>query len=86
MSYRAILDGDNICIGLCSDSPLISEGIEVSYDVTGMRYNNGEWETIDVGFNPTQLDRIEAQVNSIAENGTSWDSMAAAINEGVNEV
>lgn len=35
---------------------------------------------------PTQLDRIEEQVNNIATNGTSWDSMAQAISEGVNEV
>ena len=38
---------------------------------------------------PTQLDRIEAAVNSIAENGTNgtnYDEMAEAIAEGVNEV
>ena len=35
---------------------------------------------------PTQLDRIESVVNSIAENGTSYDEMAAAIAEGVNDV
>ena len=39
---------------------------------------------------PTQLDRIEAAVNSIAENSTNpnsaYDAMAEAIAEGVNEV
>lgn len=34
----------------------------------------------------TQLDRIEETVNKIAEDGTSWDSMAMAISEGVNDV
>ena len=35
---------------------------------------------------PTQLDRIEATVNGIAENGTNYNEMAAAITEGVNDV
>lgn len=35
---------------------------------------------------PTQLDRIEETVNNIATNSTSWDAMAQAISEGVNEV
>lgn len=39
---------------------------------------------------PTQLDRIEAAVNNIVENGTnsgsSYNEMAEAIAEGVNDV
>ena len=35
---------------------------------------------------PSQLDRIEATVNNIAENSTNYDEMAAAITEGVNDV
>lgn len=46
-------------------------------------------ETVEEEFtkiDPTQLDRIEAVVNDIAKNSVSWDTMAQAISEGVNEV
>lgn len=39
-----------------------------------------------VETDPTQLDRIESVVNDIAKNSVSWDTMAQAISEGVNEV
>ena len=62
------------------------------FELGGKKYDieTGEWVEYIPEPTPTpepsQLDRIEATVNDIAENGTNYDEMAAAITEGVNDV
>lgn len=80
-----------------SDSYLSSEviadhmiSIDDDFELGSKKYVNGEWVEYEPEPMPepelTQLDRIENTVNDIATNSTSWDAMASAINEGVNEV
>ena len=84
--YRAILNDENICVGICNDTPLFTGGILVERDVTGMKYDNGEWVEVEQEKTKTQLDRIESVVNDIAKNNTSYAEMAQAIAEGVNDI
>jgi len=64
--------------------------VEDDFEVGTRKYVDGEWVEYEPeplpDTEPSQLDRIEEQVNNIATNSTSWDSMAEAINEGVNEI
>ena len=84
--YRAILNSENICVGICNDTPLYKGGVLVNRDVTGMKYDNGEWLEVKTEQVESQLDRIETAVNDIAKNNTSYAEMASAISEGVNEI
>ena len=84
--YIAILNDENICVGICNDTPLFTGGILVERDVTGMKYDNGEWVEVEQEKTKTQLDRIESVVNDIAKNNTSYAEMAQAIAEGVNDI
>ena len=45
--FRAILDENNICIGICNDTPLFTGGILVPFDATGMKYDNGVWVEVE---------------------------------------
>ena len=54
--------------------------------ITAEEYEEITGEAYEQAEGPSQLDRIEKTVNKMAEDGTSWDSMAMAIAEGVNEV
>lgn len=95
MFIYAELDENNICKAVSDLSGKVDKPTMIpleTYDVSllGKKYDNGEWLEVEqpepAKPEPTQLDRIEATVNSIAENGTSYDEMAAAIAEGVNDV
>lgn len=84
--YRAVLNDDGLCVGICNDTPLYTDGILVDFDPTGMKYDNGEWVEVEQEKTKTQLDRIESAVNDIAKNNTSYAEMAQAIAEGVNDI
>lgn len=60
--YRAILNDENICIGICNDTPLFTGGILVNRDVTGMKYDNGEWLEVEKEYEPTETELIQAEI------------------------
>lgn len=95
--FYAELNENNVCKAILetdtSPKNIADCFVEIpSYDENYLFkiYNNGVWEEPEPipepVPQPTQLDRIEEAVNNIATNSTSWDVMAEAINEGVNEV
>ena len=75
-TFPNTLDGDEVITVECDDTVQLGDKY-VDGEIIGTK------EPIE---EQTQLDRIEEQVNNIATNGTSWESMAQAISEGVNEV
>lgn len=68
-------DGDEVITVECDDTVQV-----------GDEYVDGEIIGTKTEEEQTQLDRIEKAVNDIAVNGTSWNEMAQAIAEGVNEI
>ena len=80
--YYAQIDENNICIAVSDLSGKVTAGNMLrleTYDTSllGKKYNNGVWEEVPQPEpEPTQLDRIELQVNT---------SYAEAQNQAVDQ-
>lgn len=80
--YYAQIDENNICIAISDLSGKVTAGNMLrleTYDTSllGKKYNNGVWEEVPQPEpEPTQLDRIELQVNT---------SYAEAQNQAVDQ-
>lgn len=80
----AILNEENICVMLSSTQDGYKKFVETNLNVLGKRYVDGDW--VDAQPEPTQLDRIEEQLNALAAESVTVEKLEAAISEGVNEV
>lgn len=77
----AELDKNNICKAVSDLSGEVIKDTMIpleTYDISllGMRYDNGEWVEVPVEPvepEPTQLDRIETQVNTLVGNESALD-------------
>ena len=83
LKHIATLNEENICsyvvTGNYPDDIALKENqlFVTSPDVLGMKYENGKWVEVEpVAPEPTQLDRIEEQVNTIASGTTSENTEA----------
>lgn len=57
----AILDNNNICVAMTRSGKLHNNTIEVTSNVLGKKYVDGEWISVESpSAESTQLDRIEA--------------------------
>ena len=84
MKMYAILNERNICVMLSSTKDGYRNFVETNMDVLGKQYIDGEW--VDAQSEPTQLDRIEEQLNALSAESVTVEKLEAAITEGVKEV
>ncbi len=87
--YYAYINEQGICHTV-SDTKLEGMGTKEltveTMDVLGMKYENGEWVDAQPDPEPTQLNRIEEQLNALTADNVTMEKLNAAITEGVNEV
>ena len=90
--FYAQLDEENICMAVSRLSGEVEAEnlIEIpSFDtsIIGKKYADGTWvEVVQPDPEPSQLDRIEEQLNALAADSVTVEKLEAAITEGVNEV
>lgn len=80
----AVLNEANICVAMSSRKDVYDNFVETNLNVLGKRYVDGDW--MDIQSQPTQLDRIEEQLNALSAESVTVEKLEAAITEGVNEV
>ena len=84
MKMYAILNERNICVMLSSTKDGYKKFVETNLNVLDKRYVDGDW--VDIQSQPTQLDRIEEQLNALSAESVTVEKLEAAITDGVTEV